>query len=117
MPSACVCVISPGRRDDAARLAPVREELGRVRLQLQALRRRQAAGVHRREADERVVQRVHRVVDDLARRHDERFLRLAGQVIAAELVIDRAIRRDERHHAGRIEHIERRRRSAAGRAA
>ena len=46
-------------------------------------------------------------MDDLTGRHHHVVLLEAGQVVAAQLVIDRAVRRDQNLYARRIEDIER----------
>ena len=74
MRAACVFADLAGRRQHAAGLRAAAEKLFALGLDRQPLQRGQAAGIERRHADQRMKQRDHRVVDDLARRHDDRSL-------------------------------------------
>ena len=91
---------------DASRTAAVHEELGRALLNANTLRDGEATGADRRDPDQRMVEGVEPIVDDLAGRHGDRFDLKARQVICAQLVVDAAVRSHENRHPLRIEHIE-----------
>ena len=100
------------RREDAAGMRAAAEELLALGLDRQPLLRGQATGIERRHADQRMEQRHHRVVNDLARGDDQILtgrepVANPRQVVPLEAVIHRPIRGDQGMHARGVEHIER----------
>jgi hypothetical protein len=71
-----------------------------------------AARVQRRNADQRVIQRIHHVMDNLARRHDNLVFLEAGKIVTVKLIPDLTIRSDQHFDPMRIQHIKRRHHAA-----
>src|SRR5690606_9275383 len=96
-----------GRGQDAARIRLPRKEVVAVLLNVQPEVGREAGRVDRRDADQRVEETVHPVVDDLARRNRHTGRRDARQVVLLELVEHIAGLAHQHRHARRVQQVER----------
>ena len=95
----------PRRCEQPARLRSVGEEVGRVVLNPESLSRRKPAGRQRRDAAQRVIERDHHVVDEFCGRHDHLIVLDLRQRILLKRVVHITVRRDERAHAQRVQHV------------